>query len=394
MPRKSLTATAMGEVRPAIQSAVCYFFLNGFLFGVWASRIPTIRDKLSLGEQELGLLLLCMGVGAVLAMALTGRWCDNLGQYYVAKRAAWLMAANIPLLALAPNTLTLGIVMFLYGAFGGALDMAMNGFATEVEAAYRKSIMSRLHGTWSIGAGTGAATGILASSAGAGPAQHFLLATVLMMAVLFLVDRASWTRSDGGSVAPAKIIVLPSGRLAKIGIVALVAFMAEGVVQDWGALYVVDRFDQTEAIGASGLVWFAVAMVTMRLSGDMIIDRFGPRNSVIFAACAGAFGSIITVAAPVHWIVWIGYAIMGVGFSLLAPIAFAEASRQKTYSKGHAMAAVTMLGYGGMLIGPPVIGGVAEVFSLRHGFGLIAVLSLSLLLLARYFRAPTRTENG
>ncbi len=384
----------MGEVKPGIRSAVCYFFLNGFLFGVWASRIPTIRDKLALGEQELGLLLLCMGVGAVMAMALTGRWCDRLGQYYVAKRAAWLMAANVPLLALAPDTLTLGIVMFLYGAFGGALDMAMNGFATEVEAAYRKSIMSRLHGTWSIGAGTGAATGILASSAGAGPALHFTIATVVMMAVLFLVDRAHWSRSDGGALPPARIIVLPSGRLAMIGFVALVAFMAEGVVQDWGALYVVDRFDQTEAIGASGLVWFAVAMVTMRLSGDVIIDRFGPRNSVIFAACAGAVGSVITVLAAVHWVVWIGYAVMGTGFSLLAPIAFAEAARQRDFSKGHAMAAVTMLGYGGMLIGPPVMGGVAELFSLRHGFALIAVLSLSLLLVTKYFRTPSKAEAG
>lgn len=384
----------MGEVKPGIRSAVCYFFLNGFLFGVWASRIPTIRDKLSLGEQELGLLLLCMGVGAVMAMALTGRWCDHLGQYYVAKRAAWLMAANVPLLALAPNTLTLGVVMFLYGAFGGALDMAMNGFATEVEAAYRKSIMSRLHGTWSIGAGTGAATGILASTAGAGPALHFTIATVVMMTILFFVDRAEWTKSDEGTLPPAKIIVLPGGRLAMIGFVALVAFMAEGVVQDWGALYVVDRFDQSEAIGASGLVWFAVAMVTMRLSGDVIIDRFGPRKSVIFAACAGALGSVITVIASVHWVVWIGYAVMGTGFSLLAPIAFAEAARQKDYSKGHAMAAVTMLGYGGMLIGPPVIGGVAELFSLRHGFALIAVLSLSLLLVTKYFRAPSKADAG
>lgn len=385
----------MGEVRPAVRSVVCYFFLNGFLFGVWASRIPTIRDKLSLGEQELGLLLLCMGVGAVLAMALSGRWCDHRGQYYVAKRAAWLMASTVPFLALTPGTMTLGIVMFLYGAFGGALDMAMNGFATEVETAHKKSIMSRMHGMWSIGAGTGAATGILASSAGAGPAQHFLLATALMMALLFFADRANWTKPDhGGSVPPARIIVVPSGRLAKIGIVALVAFMAEGVVQDWGALYVVDRFDQTESIGASGLVWFAVAMVTMRLSGDMIIERFGPRNSVIFAACAGACGSVITVLAPAYWGVWIGYAVMGSGFSLLAPIAFAEAARQKTYSKGHAMAAVTMLGYGGILIGPPLIGGVAELFSLRHGFGLIAVLSLSLLLVAKYFRAPERTAAG
>lgn len=384
----------MGEVKPGIRSAVCYFFLNGFLFGVWASRIPTIRDKFSLGEQELGLLLLCMGVGAVLAMALTGRWCDNLGQYYVAKRAAWLMAANIPLLALAPNAVTLGIVMFLYGAFGGALDMAMNGFATEVEEVYRKSIMSRLHGTWSIGAGAGAATGILASAAGSGPALHFLLATLVMMAVLYYADRANWTKADGGAAPPAKIIVLPGGRLAMIGMVALVAFMAEGVVQDWGALYVVDRFDQSEAVGASGLVWFAVAMVTMRLSGDSIIDRFGPRNSVIFAACAGVCGSVITVLASVHWVVWIGYAVMGIGFSLPAPVAFAEAARQKDYSKGHAMAAVTMLGYGGILIGPPLIGGVAELFSLRHGFALIAVLSLSLLPVAKYFRAAARTGSG
>lgn len=384
----------MGEVKPGIRSAVCYFFLNGFLFGVWASRIPTIRDRFTLGEQDLGLLLLSMGIGAVLSMALTGRWCDNLGQYFVARRAAWLMAATIPLLALAPSTATLGVAMFLYGAFGGALDMSMNGFATEVEAAYRKSIMSRMHGMWSIGAGSGAATGILASAAGAGLITHFLAATVVMMGLLFVADRANWTRSDGGGVAPARIFVLPGGRLLRIGIVALVAFMAEGVVQDWGALYVVDRFDQSEAIGATGLVWFAAAMVTMRLSGDLIIDRFGPRNTVIFAAVAGTCGSLIAVLAPVYWLVWIGFAVMGTGFSLLAPVTFSEAARQKVYSRGHAMAAVTMLGYGGMLIGPPLIGGVAELFSLRHGFALIAAMTLSLLMVVKYFRASAPSAGG
>jgi MFS family permease len=175
--------------------------------------------------------------------------------------------------------------------------------------------------------------------------------------------------------------------LARIGLVALVAFMSEGVVQDWGALYVVDRFNQTEAIGATGLVFFAAAMVTMRLSGDMIIDRTGPRNAVIFAACASALGGAIAVLAPLYWLVWIGFSTMGIGFALLAPLAFAEAARQENCSRGQAMAAVSMMGYGGMLIGPPFIGAVAEAYSLRQGFGVIALISLSLLVLAKYFRA-------
>lgn len=381
----------MGDVKPAIRSVVCFFFLNGFLFGVWASRVPSIRDKLALGEQQLGLLLLCMGVGAVLAMGMTGRWCDHFGQYYVAKRAAWLMAANIPLLALAPSTMTLGMAMFLYGAFGGALDMAMNGFGTEVESAYRKSIMSRLHGMWSIGAGSGAATGVLAALLDAGLAAHFSAATGGVILLLLFADRARWTApAEAAAAPPARLFVLPRGRLATIGIVALVAFMAEGVVHDWGALYIVDRFGQSEAIGAGGLVCFAIAMVSMRLSGDMIIDRYGPRHTVAFAACAAGCGSLLTVLAPVYWMVWAGFAVMGTGLALLAPVTFSEAARQKGVSRGHAMAAVAMLGYGGMLIGPPLIGGVAEVFSLRHGFALVAILSLSLLLPARHFRPANR----
>jgi len=377
----------MGEIKPAIRSAVCYFFLNGFLFGCWASRIPTIRDHLSLGERDLGLLLLCMGIGAVLAMGLVGRLCDQRGQYYVSRRAAWLMAATIPFLAFAPSPATLGVVMFAYGMFGGALDMAMNGFATEVEAAYRRSIMSRMHGMWSIGAGAGAGSGILASSLGWGLVSHFMLATAAMMALLIFADRARWRKPDDRTPHIARDFALPGGQLARIGLVALVAFMSEGVVQDWGALYVVDRFNQTEAIGATGLVFFAAAMVTMRLSGDMIIDRTGPRNAVIFAACASALGGAIAVLAPLYWLVWIGFSTMGVGFALLAPLAFAEAARQENCSRGQAMAAVSMMGYGGMLIGPPFIGAVAEAYSLRQGFGIIALISLSLLVLAKYFRA-------
>lgn len=377
----------MGDLHSALRSAALFFLMNGFLFGAWASRIPTIRDTQNLGEQQLGFLLLCMAAGAVLAMGLVGRWCDTLGQYYVARRAAWLMAATIPLLALAPSPALLGAALFLYGATGGSLDMAMNGFATEVEATRKSSIMSRMHGMWSVGAGLGAASGILASLMGSGPLPHFAAATLLVMTLLFLFDRSDWSKTDAGAAPQAKIFVVPTGVLALIGTVALVAFMAEGVVQDWGALYVVDRFQQSEAIGATGLVWFSVAMVTVRLSGDMILDRIGARKAIIFAAVTSSAGAATVVFAPVFVFVWIGYAVMGVGYALLAPVAFAEAGKQKQFSKGHAMAAVSLLGYGGMLIGPPMIGWVAEAFSLRVGFGIIGVISAAVILLAPQFKS-------
>jgi MFS family permease len=383
----------MGDIRRGLRSVVLFFALNGFLFGAWASRIPTIRDTLDLSEKDLGLLLLAMGCGAVLAMGVVGRWCDRWGQYFIAKRAAWLMAAIIPFLALAPSPPVLAVVLFLYGAFGGALDLSMNGFGTELESARKSSIMSRLHGMWSVGAGLGAASGILASLLGAGPLPHFFAAAGLAILVLFLFDRSDWQHTGTDDTPPAKVFVLPTGRLALIGLLALVAFMAEGVIQDWGALFIVDRFDQTEAIGATGLVWFAVAMVSMRMSGDMILDRFGAYRAVIFAACTATFGGLLVVLAPVYWLVWIGFGVMGLGYSLLAPVAFVGAARQRQFSKGHAMAAVTMLGYGGMLIGPPLIGGVAELFSLRTGFALITIVSAASVVLAPLFRAQTPNRN-
>lgn len=383
----------MGDIRLGLRSVILFFALNGFLFGVWASRIPTIRDTLSLSEKDLGFLLLSMGCGAVLAMGIVGRWCDRWGQYFIAKRAAWFMAAVIPFLALAPSPLSLAVVLFFYGAVGGALDLSMNGFGTEVEEARKSSVMSRLHGMWSVGAGLGAASGVAASTLNAGPIPHFFVAAVFVATALIFFDRSDWTHNSKDGAPTAKVFVLPTGRLALIGLIALVAFMAEGVVQDWGALYIVDRFHTSEAIGATGLVWFAVAMVTMRMGGDMILDRFGAYRAVVFASCTAALGGTLVVLAPAFWLVWIGYSVMGVGYSLLAPVAFVAAAQQKQFSKGHAMAAITMLGYGGMLIGPPLIGMVAEVFSLRTGFAFTALVSGAAVLLAPLFR-DSKTKSG
>jgi MFS family permease len=380
------------RIRPALQAVAAIFFLNGALFGAWASRIPAIKERLALDEAALGLLLLCLAVGAVVSFSLAGRLTDRYGAAPVTFVTACVYGPLLVALGLAGNVWLLAIALFAFGSIHGGMDVAMNIWGTDVERNRSAPVLARLHGLYSVGAGVGAAGGAVFAGAGVGPLVHFAIFGAACSApVLTLAWRGRSIILNGKrpNVAPepeTPSMTIPRGPLLFVGLTFFASAIGEGAMADWSAVYLVEVLSASEATGAIGFGIFSAAMVTMRFSGDMLIERIGRVACARICGVVAATGALTVAAAPSVWACWTGMALLGLGYSLIAPLAFARAGADPDHSSGTAMAAVSTLGYGGFLLGPPLIGFVAEASSLRVSIALLAGLAVAITLLAGHLR--------
>lgn len=372
----------MADAKAAHRAVLAIFLLNGSLFGAWASRVPAIKTGLDMDEAELGLLLLCMAAGAVISFPLSGRWTDTRGAPTVCRLTAIGYLPLLPLLGLAPTPWLLAPVLLLFGAAFGSMDVAMNAWGADVERARGKPIMSALHGFFSVGAGVGAGVGAVFAGAGIEPWLHFAIFAAGMAVLTLPFAWIDWPVERRPRAAGAPILAIPRGALLAVGVVAFCAAIGEGGMADWSAVYLAEILTAPEDMAAIGYAVFSVAMVATRLAGDLLIARLGRIVVGRASGVVAAAGAAIVALSPSVVVGWIGMAAMGVGYALVAPLVFSRAASDPNVSPGAAVAAVSTLAYGGMLLGPPVIGFIAHVAGLRVSFGLLAVLALAIALLA------------
>nr|WP_170410483.1 MFS transporter [Ruegeria atlantica] len=361
------------------------FILNGALFGIWASRIPAVRDKLDLTHEALGYGLLFMAAGAVCSFPITGRLTDRFGAVALTRVVAVLYTFSLILLALAGSFWSLAAFLFVFGAFHGSMDVAMNAWAAEVEQAYKKPVMSSFHAMWSLGAGLGALSGFAAVQMGLTVIQHFLLAGGIVVGLALVLSWVKWT-SRRSTVSRGKIFALPSGALILVGFTALCGALGEGAVADWSAIFLRDVTDAAESVAALGYAVFSVAMVAFRLAGGFVIARFGSVATARFGGACAALGVFCVVSAAEAGQVLAGFAMMGIGYAVIMPLAFSRAASDPNVPPGQAIASVATLGYGGLLIGPPLIGFLAEMLTLRIAFTALLPLAVFIVLLAGALR--------
>ncbi|WP_171092222.1 MULTISPECIES: MFS transporter [unclassified Ruegeria] len=361
------------------------FILNGALFGIWASRIPAVRDRLGLSHEDLGYGLLFMAAGAVCSFPITGRLTDRFGAVAITRVIAVLYTLSLILLAIAGGFWGLAVFLFIFGAFHGSMDVAMNAWAAEVEQAYDKPVMSSFHAMWSLGAGLGALSGYAAVQMGLNVLMHFLLAGGVVVGLALVLSWVLWTskRSDRGQ---GSVFALPSGILVLVGFTALCGALGEGAVADWSAIYLRDITDATESVAALGYAVFSVTMVAFRLAGAFVIARFGPVATARFGGLCAALGVFAVVSATDPLPALAGFALMGVGYAVIMPLAFSRAASDPDVPPGQAIASVATLGYGGLLIGPPLIGFLAELFGLRLAFSVLLPLAVLIIVLAGALR--------
>lgn len=358
--------------RPATRLATRLAFLvAGFGVACWAPLIPYAKARLAVDDGVLGLLLLCLGIGSVVAMLMTGMLSARYGCKPIIIGGAIGMALFLPLLAVASTPLTLGLVLFVFGGSLGSLDVAMNIHAVEVEKAAKRPLMSGFHGLYSVGGFIGSMFAIFLLSVQLGPLPTMLVAAALMLvATAVIAPRLlTTTKADGGP-----LFALPRGFVLLLAILTAIVFLVEGAVLDWSALYLTGAGLVAAEQGGMGYMVFSIAMTVMRLAGDSVVGRVGDRATLFWGSLIGIAGFALTLVAPFAILAMAGYLLVGVGLANVVPVLFRQAGNQSVMPSGLAVTAVTTAGYAGVLLGPAGIGFVAKLTSLPASLWMLTAL--------------------
>lgn len=364
------------------------FLLNGGLFGVWASRIPSVQKDLALSAGELGLLLLGLAGGAIVAFPLAGFLADRYGSAPVTKLIALFYGPILIFIGLSNGVMSVAIALVMFGAAHGAMDVAMNSWGAEVERHLGRPIMSSLHAMFSLGAGVGAASGMIAVTWGLDRTSHFLMFTLLAALPLLWFGNVSWQRKAKRDHNGRLTFAIPKGPLLLVGIVAFCASLGEGAMADWSAVFLVSVAGATESEAAAGYTVFSITMVIMRLLGDRVILMLGEIAAGRLGGVLAALGVGIVITGGTFSTACLGFALMGIGYTVIMPLAFSRAANDMHQSPGIAIAGVATFGYGGFLLGPVVIGALAELATLKIAFGLLALLAIVVAVAATALAKP------
>ncbi|CAM0123364.1 Uncharacterized MFS-type transporter YPO1221/y2967/YP_0917 [Stenotrophomonas maltophilia] len=356
------------------------FFIPGFATAAWAPMVPYAKAKAGLSDASLGAVLLCLGLGSLLAMPLAGALTGRLGCRRVMVITCAMMLCALPLLVLAPSPVALGAALFVFGAGVGALDCAMNMQAVAVERDAGRAMMSGFHAFYSIGGfvGAGCMTGLLILGT---PLWLAALASVAALLLVAVLSAPHWRPQRILHEGP--LLALPHGVVLFIGVLAFVVFLAEGSMLDWSAVFLAEVRQVPRDQAGAGFALFTLAMTAMRLFGDGIVERLGRTRTLVFGGITSAAGFTLATLVPSFPVALAGYVLVGLGCANIVPALFSMAGQQRVMPESIAITAVTTLGYAGILAGPAAIGAVAHATSLGFAFLCVAVLLLGVAASAR-----------
>jgi len=376
------------------------FAVNGFIMGAWAPQIPLILPRHNISESILGLLILCLGLGAVGAMLFSGRLIAAYGSARVASVFSLAATPALALVVLSPNLGLLALSMTLMGAMIGSMDVAMNANAVQVERRLGRAIMSSSHGFWSLGGFAGGAGGAYLIAHIGAERQSLIVAGTAMLLVLaalpFLHQDRAQARTDQGAQKPA--LIARDGGLWVLGIMALMSMIPEGAVLDWAAIYLSKELGAGVFASGLGFAFFAGAMAIMRFAGDGLRGRYGAVKTLRVSALIAASGLALGGLSPTAGMAILGFAIAGLGVANLVPILFSAAGNRAGLPPGVGISTVTMVGYSGILVAPSAIGFVGEHIGFRITYLTIVFMLLALAAMAARaaaaddLQAETKTE--
>ena len=379
----------------AARIAVAYiFFANGAMGGNWATRIPALMDKLGLSVTEVAFALFGAPLGAILAMPFAGRIVTRFGSRRTTRVSFLLFCVAIPPIAFAPNLIVLGLVIFVLGAISAVMDVAMNAHGLVIERRYGRPILSSLHAWFSIGGLFGASTGALAAGVSLGLGLHISIAAGVALAGGLVLGPFLLRGGGDATQERQRFFVKPPKQLVALGIVAFISMLSEGVAADWSTVYIHrPPLGANPGVAALGFVAFSLMMVAGRLSGDRLTMRYGPaaltRAGGLLAA--GSLAAALLIGNPVAAI--IGFAGMGAGLAVIVPTVFRAAGSRSDIAPGIGLASVSLIGYFGFFVGPPLIGSINHFANLSIALGAVALIMATIGILASS-AAPTEAPAG
>ena len=374
---------------PARLATRLAFLVAGFGVACWAPLVPYAKTRLAVDERMLGLLLLCLGIGSLLAMVFSGVLSSRFGSRPVIVASGFGLAATLPLLAIVSTPLMLSMSLLLFGASLGALDVAMNSHAVEVERDAGRPLMSGFHALYSTGGFAGALFMTMLLSVGIAPITSLMIGSALMVLMML----AAWPRLLRTKAAEGEPhFALPRGVVLIIAVLAAITFLAEGALLDWSALLITGARLVDVKQGGIGYMFFAIAMTFGRFAGDALITRIGDRRALLWGGLIAIAGFVLLLTAPVAAVAMAGLVLIGLGAANIVPVLFRRAGNQTVMPSGLAVAAITTMGYAGILLGPAAIGFVAKIVGLTLAFWMLPAL-LVLVPLCSQVVAPRNSTN-
>lgn len=353
----------LGPMPPARVAVSILFFINGMLIGAWAPMIPTFKARLDLTDSQIGLIILALGFGSLISMPFVGAFIAKNGTRLPIKYLAFICSFGIPCLTLVPEFWSAVVVMFLFGATWAGMDVAMNSNVIEVEKQHGFPIMSSCHGFWSIGALVSALIGGFTLSS-FGEIGHGIFWQIVFLVLFFyafpkLQKRNGLAEEEEKPKLQFPRVILPY----LLGVVALFSVVPEGMIIDWSALFLNTERGVSIAWAGTGFAATSTAMAIMRFSGDHLRKRFGAEPTLRFSVITAIIGfSLVTLSPSPFWAV-LGFFISGIGLANLFPIAISAAGNVPNIPGGIAVSMVTTVGYGGILLAPPLFGFIAQMWS-------------------------------
>ena len=358
-----------------------FFFVAGLTFASWASRIPDIKNQLGLSDAGLGAVLFALPVGQLLSLPLSAWLIKKFGS----RRVLIAMALLYPLTLVWLGTVTaiweLATVLLIFGFWANSMNIAMNTQAVGLEKFYGRSIMASFHGLWSLAGFAGAIVGSLFVSAGFSPVIHFSL--ICLITAFLVVASYKYTLADAPDKSNSKsLFVKPGKQILILGLIAFCCMLCEGAMADWSGVYFQKVVQVSKSFTTLGFVAFTGSMASGRFVGDWMVTKFGVKRMLQISGYLISAGLLTAVLLPSIAGAITGFLLVGFGVSSVVPIVYGLAGKTTKMSAGAALAAVSTISFVGFLVGPPLIGFVAQLSSLRISFGLISLLGLLTVLLA------------
>ena len=377
------TKHSLKAIRIAISA---YYFCQGLCFGSWASRIPTLKDHLHLSEAQLGSILLMLPLGQMTMMPLSGRIAARFGSNQVLRLAVLGYVGSLALLGRVDYAWQMALLLFTFGISGNMCNISLNTQGVQAEKLYGRNIFASFHGIWSLGGFSAALVGLLMLRQHIPPSNHFLIIALIIVASNVIAQQYLISQQKQQQSIAKFAFKFPHGVLLQLGLIAFCCMSVEGCMFDWTGVYFKQVVLAKEKFISLGYAAFMITMATGRFLGDRLSTQFGRKKMVMFSGLLIFVGLLITIVFPFLITATLGCLMTGFGVSSIIPLVYSTVGKIKRISHSLAIASVAGIGYFGFLMGPPIIGYIAEAVGLQYSFLLIAVFGLAISLMIKNIR--------
>ncbi|MFV8375362.1 MFS transporter [Flavobacterium sp. LB1P71] len=356
-----------------------FFFVSGFGYSSWASRIPSIKAQLHLSEAQFGAVLFAFPIGLILTMPFTGRLLNKYSSRYCMLLGAILFNFFLALPGFTAFVWQLVIILLLFGASRNILNLSMNAQALEVQKLYPKSIMTTFHAVWSLAGFAGAGLGYVMVTQNIAPSYHLLGISVAMMAITACFY--PMTIQTEPLQEKRKFFSMPDKNLIKFALICFVAMACENTMYDWSGIYFQNILHASPKLTTAAFVFFMTAVTLGRFLGDFAVMKFGIKQILLISGVFITVGFLICFLLPFIYPTIVGYFLIGIGVSCVVPLIFSIAGKSKGLSNGNALTSISTIGYLGFLIVPPMVGFISEILSMKWAFLIMAFLGVIMILM-------------